>query len=59
VKTTTVRDHIMTTNTYDDETLQLVGTTVMAEPGWQLNGHRADCRCLACRPDIVRLGARR
>jgi hypothetical protein len=47
VKTTTVGDHIMTTNTYDDKTLQLVGTTVMAEPGWQLGGqlggHRDDC----------------
>jgi hypothetical protein len=25
------------------------------EPGFQLNGHRVDCRCAACRPDIWRL----
>jgi hypothetical protein len=27
--------------------------TIMPMPGYQLNGHRWDCRCRACRPDIA------
>lgn len=26
--------------------------TLMAMPGYQLNGHRFDCRCGTCRPDL-------
>ena len=55
MKTISVKDHLVTTNIYDDETLRLTGTMVMAQEGWRLNGHRDDCRCETCRPDIVRL----
>lgn len=49
------RAHRVITRSYDDETLDLVTVTLMPEPGWQLNGHRMDCRCETCRPDIFRL----
>lgn len=26
--------------------------TLMAMAGYQLNGHRSDCRCGTCRPDL-------
>ena len=26
--------------------------TIMPMPGYQLNGHRWDCRCATCRPDL-------
>jgi hypothetical protein len=29
--------------------------SIMAPPGYKLNGHRIDCRCETCRPDIWRL----
>lgn len=47
-------DHFVTTNRYDGD-LNLVGSMTTARPGWQLNGHRSDCRCVTCRPDIWRL----
>ncbi len=42
------------------ETIQWTWTagetvTLGAPFGWQLNGHRFDCRCSTCRPDIWRL----
>lgn len=33
----------------------MTSATISAPPGWQLNGHRFDCRCGTCRPDIWRL----
>jgi len=46
--------HLVTRRVYD-ETLQFVGSMTQPAPGFQLNGHRADCRCETCRPDIWRL----
>jgi hypothetical protein len=55
ILTTDTERHRDTLREYDDETLELISVSIAAEPGWQLNGHRADCRCTTCRPDIVRL----
>lgn len=46
--------HLITTNTYDDA-LNLTGSHTLPKPGYQFNGHRSDCRCTTCRPDIWRL----
>jgi len=51
----TEQGHLVTTNTYDEETLQLTSSSTMPAPGWQCNGHRVDCRCETCRPDIARM----
>ena len=29
-----------------------VSVTIAPPPGYQLNGHRIDCRCGTCRPDL-------
>lgn len=29
--------------------------TLLPMAGYQLNGHRWDCRCVTCRPDLGRL----
>ena len=50
------RDHYVESTFYDDETLERIPVRLtLAKPGYQLNGHRTDCRCESCRPDIVRL----
>lgn len=48
------RGHLLDERGYD-EGLNLVWSMTMARPGWQLNGHRADCRCGSCRPDLAGL----
>ncbi len=49
----TEQGHLLITRTYDDDaTLRPVSTMTSPKPGWQLNGHRADCRCPTCRPDV-------
>jgi hypothetical protein len=46
--------HLVHTTLYD-ESLNPTWGWVLPKPGFQLNGHPADCRCVPCRPDIVRL----
>lgn len=46
--------HLIYTNEYD-ENLNPVASSVLAASGYRLNGHRTDCRCETCRPDIARL----
>lgn len=55
--TTTTQSHLVTTRVYDDQTLRLVSVMTAPKPGWQCNGHREDCRCETCRPDIMRLSS--
>lgn len=46
--------HLVAADIYDHD-VNLIWRVVEPIPGYQLNGHRADCRCVPCRPDIVRL----
>ena len=54
IELTVEHGHLVETTVYDAE-LNPVGGSVTAKQGWQLNGHRHDCRCETCRPDIWRL----
>lgn len=49
------RGHLIDKRGYDEDTLTLVSSSTEPAPGWQLNGHRGDCRCETCRPDIFRI----
>jgi hypothetical protein len=46
--------HLVYINSYDEQ-LNWIGSRWQAKPGYQMNGHRDDCRCETCRPDILRL----
>ena len=46
--------HLVETTVYDDA-LTPTGGRVEPLPGFQMNGHQTDCRCVTCRPDIWRL----
>lgn len=49
------RGHLLVKRSYDEQTLDLVSSSMEPKPGFQFNGHRHDCRCETCRPDIPRL----
>jgi hypothetical protein len=54
IKLSAEHGHLVTTNVYDAD-LNLVMGIIAPSPGWQFNGHRTDCRCETCRPDILRV----
>lgn len=54
LRLTAQQGHLIHTSDYDQD-LNLIASSVAPAPGYQMNGHRADCRCEPCRPDIIRL----
>lgn len=51
VQINTEHGHLVEQVTYD-ENLRAIWRTWSPKPGYQLNGHRVDCRCSTCRPDL-------
>ncbi len=45
------RGHLIETTVYDEH-LKPIRAEVAPRTGQQMDGHRSDCRCSTCRPDV-------